>query len=83
MFYFFNKKELKALLQEIFDVKVVSINTYILPGKKRRLGKFEGFKTSYKRVFVTLLGLLLFLFLFSSSVYFFLILLSVFYSLKK
>nr|YP_009145481.1 ribosomal protein L23 [Monomorphina parapyrum]AKL78954.1 ribosomal protein L23 [Monomorphina parapyrum] len=50
----FDKKQLKSIIQEVFDVEVVFINTYILPGKKRRLGKFEGFKNSYKRVFVTL-----------------------------
>jgi large subunit ribosomal protein L23 len=49
------KNELKAIIQQVFDVEVLSINTYILPGKKRRLGKFEGFKNSYKRAFVTLL----------------------------
>ena len=53
--YSISKPDIKKIFQEVFDVKVVSINTYILPGKKRRLGKFNGFKNSYKRAFVTLL----------------------------
>ena len=47
------------IFQEVFDVKVISINTYILPGKKRRLGKFNGFKNSYKRAFITILCFLI------------------------
>lgn len=49
-----NKLEIKSLIQEVFGVKVISVNSYIRPGKTRRLGKFEGLKNSYKRVFVTL-----------------------------
>lgn len=45
---------MKSLIEEIFNVKVISINSYILPSKKSRLGKFEGFKNFYKRFFVTL-----------------------------
>lgn len=36
---------------------MISVNTLILPGKKRRLGKFQGFKNSYKRAFITLMSL--------------------------
>nr|YP_007317213.1 ribosomal protein L23 [Monomorphina aenigmatica]AFZ88815.1 ribosomal protein L23 [Monomorphina aenigmatica] len=48
-----NKKDISKILEDLFGVKVLSVNSYILPGKKRRLGKFEGFKNNYKRVFVT------------------------------
>lgn len=54
----YNKSEVKFLIQEVFDVKVTSVNSYIKPGKVRRLGKFEGLKNSYKRVFVTILWFL-------------------------
>nr|AMD08050.1 ribosomal protein L23 [Euglena mutabilis] len=47
-----SKLEIKAVIQKVFNVKVISINSYILPGQSRRLGKFFGFKNSYKRVFV-------------------------------
>lgn len=47
-----SKAQIKSIIQTIFNVKVVSINSYISPGKSRRLGKFFGLKNSYKRVFV-------------------------------
>nr|YP_009503366.1 ribosomal protein L23 [Euglena clara]AXA45483.1 ribosomal protein L23 [Euglena clara] len=47
----FTKNEFKILLEEIFSVKVLSINSCILPIKNRRLGKFQGSKNSYKRIF--------------------------------
>lgn len=50
-----DKNTIKLLIEQLFDVQVLSINTYILPGKKRRLGKFVGFKNSYKRAIITLL----------------------------
>jgi len=54
--YLLNKSEVKLLIQEVFDVKVISVNSYVKSGKTRRLGKFEGLKNCYKRVFVTLTG---------------------------
>jgi large subunit ribosomal protein L23 len=47
-----SKLEIKSIIQKVFNVNVVSINSYVLPGKSRRLGKFFGFKNSYKRVFI-------------------------------
>nr|YP_010700222.1 ribosomal protein L23 [Euglena deses]WCH63366.1 ribosomal protein L23 [Euglena deses] len=51
------KLKIKLIVEEVFDVKIVSINTYLLPGKSRRLGKFKGLKNSYKRVFLKILRL--------------------------
>ncbi|MFE1744463.1 50S ribosomal protein L23 [Coleofasciculus sp. H7-2] len=48
------KPEIKAAIEELFKVKVVSVNTLRLPRKKRRVGKFAGFKPQYKRAIVTL-----------------------------
>ncbi len=48
------KPEIKAAIEELFKVKVLSVNTLNLPRKKRRVGKFAGFKTRYKRAIVTL-----------------------------
>lgn len=47
----------KLIIQDLFSVKVVSVNTFVLPAKKRRLGKFLGFKNSYKRTYITLVRL--------------------------
>lgn len=51
---------MKTLIEEIFNVKVISLNSYILPSRKSRLGKYEGFKNSYKRFFITLVWFNLF-----------------------
>lgn len=51
---------MKTLVEEIFNIKVISLNSYILPSRRSRLGKFEGFKNSYKRFFITLVWFNLF-----------------------
>ena len=49
------KKEIiKEIIEEFFEVKVKQVNTCNLPRKKRRLGKFRGYKTQYKKVIITL-----------------------------
>ncbi len=47
------KPEIKAAIEDLFQVKVVQVNTHRLPRKKRRVGKFVGFKPHYKRAIVT------------------------------
>lgn len=48
------KPEIKAAIESLFDVKVTSVNTIRPPRKKRRVGKFIGYKPQYKRAIVTL-----------------------------
>ncbi len=48
------KPEIKAAIEQLFDVKVVKVNTLAPPLKKRRVGKFAGHRPHYKRAFVTL-----------------------------
>lgn len=48
------KPEIKAAIEYLFDVKVVSVNTQRPPRKKKRVGRFVGFKALYKRAIVTL-----------------------------
>lgn len=48
------KPMIKAAIEKLFDVKVTGINTLNLPRKKRRVGKFMGFKPQYKRAIVSL-----------------------------
>ena len=48
------KTAVKAAIEKLFDVKVVSVNTSLQAIKKRRVGKFIGKKTQYKRAIVTL-----------------------------
>ncbi|PSB01178.1 50S ribosomal protein L23 [Merismopedia glauca] len=48
------KPQIKAAIEIIFDVKVTSVNTMNLPRKKRRVGKYLGYKSQYKKTIVTL-----------------------------
>ncbi|MGF1567896.1 MAG: 50S ribosomal protein L23 [Nodosilinea sp.] len=48
------KTEIRAAIEELFDVRVIAVNTYNPPKKKRRMGKFVGHRAHYKRAIVTL-----------------------------
>ncbi|MFB8790562.1 MAG: 50S ribosomal protein L23 [Potamolinea sp.] len=48
------KPEIKAAIESLFEVKVTGVNTIRPPRKKRRVGKFQGYKPCYKRAIVTL-----------------------------
>ena len=49
-----NKSNIKTAIEYLFDVKVVKINTCRLPRKKKRVGKYIGWKPQYKKAIVTL-----------------------------
>ena len=49
-----NKVSIKSAIEELFDVKVISVNTSMRPLKRRRVGKFMGHKPRHKRAIVTL-----------------------------
>jgi len=49
-----NKISIKAAIEELFDVKVIAVNTSLRPLKFRRFQKFIGKKPRYKRAIVTL-----------------------------
>ena len=49
-----NKLEIKAAVEEIFDVKVKNVNTSNQRGKRKRIGRSIGFTTGYKKAIVTL-----------------------------
>lgn len=48
------KTAVKSAVEQLFDVKVISVNTSLLPLRKRRVGKFIGTKARYKRAIVGL-----------------------------
>jgi large subunit ribosomal protein L23 len=48
------KPQIKAAIEGLFDVKVVGIRTMNPPRKSRRVGRFMGYKTAYKRAIVKL-----------------------------
>lgn len=49
-----NKSQIKNAIEEIFEVSVVSVNTQVMYGKKKRLGKYLGRKSRRKKAVVTL-----------------------------
>jgi large subunit ribosomal protein L23 len=53
-----NKLQIKDAIQKKFNVKVQSVRTNTLKGKKKaqftRRGRFTGFKATRKRVYITL-----------------------------
>jgi large subunit ribosomal protein L23 len=48
------KLDIKAAIEYLFQVKVVSVNTFNPPQKKRRIGRFIGTKPRNKKAIVTL-----------------------------
>ncbi|NEP19702.1 MAG: 50S ribosomal protein L23 [Leptolyngbya sp. SIO4C1] len=48
------KPQIKAAIESLFDVKVTGISTANPPRKKRRLGRYIGYRSTYKRAIVTL-----------------------------
>ena len=49
-----DKLTIKSAIEYLFDVKVIKINTCRLPRKKKRVGKYIGWKPQYKKAVVTL-----------------------------
>jgi len=49
-----NKIEIKNAVEEIFKVKVLSVNTVNVLPKRARVGQYTGFKPAYKKAIVKL-----------------------------
>ncbi len=49
-----NKIEVRRAIETIFDVKVEDVRTLTMHGKTKRLGRFVGKRSSWKKAFVTL-----------------------------
>nr|YP_010902716.1 ribosomal protein L23 [Hypnea nidulans]WCH54571.1 ribosomal protein L23 [Hypnea nidulans] len=49
-----NKKDIKKTIENTFNVKIKHVNTYNRYPKKKRVGKFIGYKKRYKKAIVTL-----------------------------
>lgn len=48
------KPDIAAAVEEMFDVKVASVNTIIMPAKEKRLGVHLGKTSEWKKAIVTL-----------------------------
>ena len=49
-----DKITIKSAIEYLFNVKVIKVNTCRLPRKKKRVGKYIGWKPQYKKAIVTL-----------------------------
>jgi large subunit ribosomal protein L23 len=49
-----NKYQIRQAVEKIFGVDVVKVNTMRMPGKPKRVGRFQGRKPSWKKAIVTL-----------------------------
>ncbi|MDE6586583.1 MAG: 50S ribosomal protein L23 [Clostridia bacterium] len=49
-----NKTQIKAAVEKLFEVKVEKVNTVNCHGKRKRMGRSEGFTPDYKKAIVQL-----------------------------
>ncbi len=49
-----NKIEVKKAVEALFGVKVEKVNTISVKGKKKRVGRSEGYTSDWKKAIVTL-----------------------------
>nr|YP_009545276.1 ribosomal protein L23 [Synura uvella]AYO28430.1 ribosomal protein L23 [Synura uvella] len=48
------KNQIKFVIEKIFNVNITNVNTCNLPVKKRRVGKFIGKRSVYKKAYIKL-----------------------------
>nr|YP_009399549.1 ribosomal protein L23 [Dictyomenia sonderi]ARW69155.1 ribosomal protein L23 [Dictyomenia sonderi] len=49
-----NKNQIKATVEEVFNVKIKKINTLNMPQKIKTVGRFKGKTTQYKKAIIQL-----------------------------
>ena len=49
-----DKKSIKKAIEYLFNVSVIKVNTSHLPRKSKRVGKYIGWESNYKKAIVTL-----------------------------
>ncbi len=49
-----NKVQIKKAVEEIYKVKVVTVNTTVMPGKRKRVRQEYGYTPDWKKAVVTL-----------------------------
>ena len=49
-----NKIEIKQAVEKAFDVKVTDVNTILMGGKVKRVGRSLGKRSNWKKAYVTL-----------------------------
>ncbi|MBD3314941.1 MAG: 50S ribosomal protein L23 [Chitinivibrionales bacterium] len=49
-----SKPEIRLAVEKLFDVKVMTVNTMIVKGKRKRMGRFVGYQSDWKKAIVKL-----------------------------
>ena len=49
-----NKVQIRDCIEKTFKVSVLGVRTMNVRGKKKRMGKYQGYKSSWKKALVTL-----------------------------
>jgi large subunit ribosomal protein L23 len=49
-----NKTEIRLAIEAIFKVKVIKVNTLIVPEKPKRYGRYSGYTSQWKKAIVSL-----------------------------
>lgn len=51
-----NKPQIKGAVESLFGVNVETVRTIIMPGKMKRMGRYEGKTSTWKKAIVKLKG---------------------------
>ena len=49
-----SKQQIQEAVEQLFKVKVQHVRTMVVPGKMRRRGKYTGYRSDWKKAYVTL-----------------------------
>jgi len=49
-----SKQQIREAVEQLFKVKVQQVRTMVVPGKMRRRGKYTGYRSDWKKAYVTL-----------------------------
>ena len=49
-----SKQQIQEAVEQLFKVKVEHVRTMVVPGKMRRRGKYSGYRSDWKKAYVTL-----------------------------
>ena len=49
-----SKKQIQEAVERLFKVKVQHVRTMVVPGKMRRRGRYTGYRSDWKKAYVTL-----------------------------
>jgi large subunit ribosomal protein L23 len=50
------KPQIKKAVEMLFKVTVLSVNTIVVKGKKKRMGKFAGYRSDWKKAVVKIMA---------------------------